>query len=96
MTAAHVLLVDDDSTFRRLLTIQLEAQGYRVVSLDGSGDIRSQALQIGPDVILLAKALTGGMYPLSVVLASEDVMSVFEPGDHGSTYGGPMPPADVS
>jgi ornithine--oxo-acid transaminase len=43
---------------------------------------------VKPDVILLAKALTGGMYPLSVVLASEEVMGVFEPGDHGSTYGG--------
>jgi ornithine--oxo-acid transaminase len=41
-----------------------------------------------PDVVILAKALTGGMYPLSVVLAAEEVMSVFEPGDHGSTYGG--------
>jgi len=43
---------------------------------------------VRPDVVILAKALTGGMYPLSVVLASEDLMSVFRPGDHGSTYGG--------
>jgi ornithine--oxo-acid transaminase len=43
---------------------------------------------VRPDAVLLAKALTGGMYPLSVVLADEAVMGVFEPGDHGSTYGG--------
>ncbi len=43
---------------------------------------------IRPDVLLLAKAISGGVLPVSVVLASEEVMSVFKPGDHGSTYGG--------
>ena len=43
---------------------------------------------IQPDVLLLAKAISGGVLPVSVVLASEEVMSVFKPGDHGSTYGG--------
>lgn len=41
-----------------------------------------------PDVLILAKALGGGVYPVSVVLANRDVMSVFTPGDHGSTFGG--------
>lgn len=41
-----------------------------------------------PDVVILAKALSGGMYPVSAVLASDDVMDVFTPGTHGSTYGG--------
>lgn len=41
-----------------------------------------------PDVVILAKALSGGMYPVSAVLASDAVMSVFTPGTHGSTYGG--------
>ncbi|MFO0203888.1 MAG: aminotransferase class III-fold pyridoxal phosphate-dependent enzyme, partial [Alphaproteobacteria bacterium] len=41
-----------------------------------------------PDAVILAKALSGGMYPVSAVLASDDVMSVFTPGTHGSTYGG--------
>lgn len=41
-----------------------------------------------PDVVILAKALSGGMYPVSAVLASDAVMSVFTPGSHGSTYGG--------
>lgn len=41
-----------------------------------------------PDVVILAKALSGGMYPVSAVLASNEVMGVFTPGTHGSTYGG--------
>ena len=41
-----------------------------------------------PDVLVLGKALSGGFYPVSAMLAREDVMSVFHPGDHGSTFGG--------
>jgi len=40
------------------------------------------------DMICLGKALAGGMYPVSAVLASRQILSVFQPGDHGSTYGG--------
>jgi len=43
---------------------------------------------IRPDVILLGKALSGGMYPVSAVLADRDVMLCIKPGEHGSTYGG--------
>ena len=41
-----------------------------------------------PDVVILAKALSGGMYPVSAALADHEVMDVFTPGTHGSTYGG--------
>ncbi len=41
-----------------------------------------------PDVIIVGKALSGGFYPVSAVLADDNVMSVFAPGQHGSTYGG--------
>jgi len=41
-----------------------------------------------PDCMSVGKALSGGFYPVSAFLASEEVMSVFEPGDHGSTFGG--------
>ena len=41
-----------------------------------------------PDAVILAKALSGGMYPVSAVLARDEVMGVFTPGTHGSTYGG--------
>jgi ornithine--oxo-acid transaminase len=43
---------------------------------------------VRPDVMILGKALSGGMYPISAVLADEEVMGVFRPGDHGSTFGG--------
>ncbi|KAG8533157.1 uncharacterized protein KY384_001940 [Bacidia gigantensis] len=43
---------------------------------------------IKPDLVLLGKALSGGMYPVSCVLGSKDVMLTLEPGTHGSTYGG--------
>jgi ornithine--oxo-acid transaminase len=41
-----------------------------------------------PDALIVGKALAGGMYPVSAFLADENVMSVFNPGDHGSTFGG--------
>ncbi|KAI0028571.1 ornithine aminotransferase [Vararia minispora EC-137] len=43
---------------------------------------------IRADVVLLGKALSGGVYPVSAVLASRDVMLTIKPGEHGSTYGG--------
>ena len=43
---------------------------------------------IKPDLCLLGKALSGGMYPVSCVLGSRSVLGVLEPGTHGSTYGG--------
>jgi ornithine--oxo-acid transaminase len=43
---------------------------------------------IKPDMVTLGKAISGGMYPVSAVLARRDVMLVIEPGTHGSTYGG--------
>jgi ornithine--oxo-acid transaminase len=43
---------------------------------------------IRPDVCIVGKALSGGFYPVSAVLASREVLGVFGPGDHGSTFGG--------
>lgn len=43
---------------------------------------------IKPDVLVLGKALSGGMYPVSAVLANDEVMNVIKPGQHGSTFGG--------
>ncbi len=43
---------------------------------------------IRPDAVAIGKALSGGLYPISAFLASSEVMDVFTPGDHGSTYGG--------
>ena len=41
-----------------------------------------------PDVLIIGKALAGGFYPVSAVLASKEILGVFQPGDHGSTFGG--------
>jgi len=43
---------------------------------------------VRPDIVLLGKAISGGVYPVSVVLADKDIMLCIEPGTHGSTYGG--------
>ena len=47
-----------------------------------------QAHRINPDIITSAKALGGGILPVSMFLARREVMNVFTPGDHGSTFGG--------
>lgn len=43
---------------------------------------------VKPDILIVGKALGGGVYPVSAILANNDVMDVFRPGDHGSTFGG--------
>ncbi|MGK6343907.1 ornithine--oxo-acid transaminase [Chryseobacterium sp. DT-3] len=43
---------------------------------------------VQPDILILGKALSGGMYPVSAVLANENIMNVIKPGQHGSTFGG--------
>jgi ornithine--oxo-acid transaminase len=44
--------------------------------------------EIVPDVVIVGKALSGGFYPVSAVLSSREILGVFSPGDHGSTFGG--------
>ncbi len=44
--------------------------------------------EMRPDVLIIGKALSGGFYPVSAVLASQEILGVFGPGDHGSTFGG--------
>ena len=43
---------------------------------------------VRPDMTIVGKALSGGFYPVSAVLADEEVMGLFQPGEHGSTFGG--------
>ena len=47
-----------------------------------------QATYSQPDILILGKALSGGAYPVSAVLANDDIMMVIKPGQHGSTFGG--------
>jgi len=43
---------------------------------------------IRPDMLIVGKALAGGFYPVSAVLSSNEILGVYNPGDHGSTFGG--------
>ena len=43
---------------------------------------------VKPDILILGKAISGGVYPVSAVLANDDIMNVIKPGQHGSTFGG--------
>lgn len=52
------------------------------------GKCEKQSTWRKPDILILGKALSGGMYPVSVVLADNAIMNVLKPGQHGSTYGG--------
>lgn len=70
---------------RRVLLIADEIQ----TALGRTGSMfacRHESVQ--PDVFVLGKALSGGFYPVSAVVSSREVLGVFRPGSHGSTYGG--------
>jgi ornithine--oxo-acid transaminase len=47
-----------------------------------------QATYVTPDILILGKAVSGGVYPVSAVLANDAIMNVIKPGQHGSTFGG--------
>ncbi len=47
-----------------------------------------QSSYVNPDILILGKALSGGAYPVSAVLANDHIMNVIKPGQHGSTFGG--------
>jgi ornithine--oxo-acid transaminase len=48
----------------------------------------SQHENVRPDITIIGKALSGGFYPVSAVLADEELLGLFTPGEHGSTFGG--------
>jgi ornithine--oxo-acid transaminase len=55
---------------------------------DCQGHCERQSTYSRPDILILGKALSGGAYPVSAVLADDEVMHVIKPGQHGSTFGG--------
>ena len=55
---------------------------------DCAGHCERQPTYSRPDILILGKALSGGAYPVSAVLADDAIMSVIKPGQHGSTFGG--------
>lgn len=48
----------------------------------------SQHEEVRPDIVIVGKALAGGFYPVSAVLADKPILGLFQPGEHGSTFGG--------
>lgn len=60
-----------------------------------AGHCERQATYVKADVLILGKALSGGAYPVSAVLADDAVMGVIHPGQHGSTFGGNPVAAEV-
>jgi len=53
-----------------------------------AGKCEQQRTYVKPDILILGKALSGGVYPVSAVLADDAIMNVIKPGQHGSTFGG--------
>ena len=43
---------------------------------------------VRPDIVIIGKALSGGFYPVSAILADKEILDVIKPGEHGSTFGG--------
>jgi len=88
------IVVPPDGYLRRLRELTEEHRVLLVADEIQSGLGRTGKLfafeheGIRPDVVIVGKALSGGLYPVSGILATEEVMGVFDPGSHGSTYGG--------
>ena len=88
------IVIPPDGFLRRLREITKAHNALLLVDEIQSGLGRTGKLfayeheAIRPDIVIIGKALSGGMYPVSAILADDEVMGVFHPGEHGSTYGG--------
>jgi ornithine--oxo-acid transaminase len=77
-TAYNVLFIVDE----------IQTGIARTGSLLASYDVSDAVHNSKADILILGKALSGGVLPVSVVLANDDIMLTIKPGEHGSTYGG--------
>ena len=88
------VIVPDDSYFPKVAKLCKEKNVLLIcdeiqTGLGRTGKMLcSEHYGIKPDLVVLGKALSGGMLPVSAVLGSEDVLGCLKPGEHGSTYGG--------
>jgi ornithine--oxo-acid transaminase len=88
------ILVPPDGYLRQVAEICRENNVLLMVDEIQSGLGRTGKLfaymheGVTPDVVIVGKALSGGFYPVSAVLSSREILGVFNPGDHGSTFGG--------
>ena len=88
------IVIPPEGFLKRLREITTEHNALLVMDEIQSGLGRTGKLfayeheNVRPDIVIIGKALSGGMYPVSAILADDEVMGVFNPGEHGSTYGG--------
>jgi ornithine--oxo-acid transaminase len=88
------IVVPPEGYLRRLREITHQHNALLILDEIQSGLGRTGKLfayeheEIHPDIVIVGKALSGGFYPVSGILADDPVMGVFQPGEHGSTYGG--------
>jgi len=88
------IVIPPDGFLREAVTICRENRALFLLDEIQSGLGRTGKLftymyeNARPDVLMVGKALAGGYYPVSAVLASKEILGVFQPGDHGSTFGG--------
>lgn len=88
------IVVPDKNYLRQCKAVCRKADTLFIVDEVQTGFARTGRMfacnyeNVKPDVLLLAKALGGGVLPISAVVSSRKILSVFQPGDHGSTFGG--------
>lgn len=88
------VVVPDDGYLTRTKQLCAEANVLFIADEIQTGLARTGKLlacdheNIRPDILILGKALSGGMLPVSAVLADDNIMLTIKPGEHGSTYGG--------
>jgi ornithine--oxo-acid transaminase len=92
--ANHSIVVPDDDYLPKVRELCTKHNVLLIADEIQTGIARTGKMlcvehwNVKPDVVLLGKAISGGVYPVSAVLANKDIMLCFEPGTHGSTYGG--------
>ena len=88
------VVVPDDGFLRHVKDVCSEKDILFIADEIQTGIARTGRLlacdyeSIKPDILILGKALSGGVFPVSAVLANDDIMLCIKPGEHGSTYGG--------
>lgn len=88
------VIVPDDNYYKKVYELCKEYNVLMVADEIQTGLCRTGSMlacdreDVKPDVVILGKALSGGMLPVSAVLANDEVMLTIKPGEHGSTFGG--------
>lgn len=88
------VIIPDDGYFKKVKQLCEEANVLFMADEIQTGLCRTGRMlcldhdNVKPDILILGKALSGGMMPVSAVLADDEIMLTIKPGEHGSTYGG--------